>query len=92
MPYTVLKVLKADSRHTDVLGEFVDEETAEDFARVVKSADRTTKYEYLVEAPAPRSDFDAGGRGARLNRADRLPSYLTGYRVGRLGFEEVYAE
>jgi hypothetical protein len=55
MPFTVLKISRADPERIDVIGEFNEEHKACEFADQMMAHDKSGNYEYSVEAPISRS-------------------------------------
>ena len=54
MPFSVLRVMKSDDKHIEVIGEFWDTEIAQKFADMMQSDEESGKdFEYLVESPHP---------------------------------------
>jgi hypothetical protein len=55
MPFTVLKISKAVENQVEVVGEFPNEDDANDFAEGAHSNDLGSEYDYIVERP-PHED------------------------------------
>lgn len=95
VPFTVLKILRAEEDRVEVVGEFETRDAAREFAEAEHREDAANEFDYLVESPEPSSpepnndlvECSRAETASNVNRPSRLSKIINHPRGLRVSIQ-----